>query len=901
MSTAPRRLGKYELLQPLGRGHVGEVWKARDVAQKKDVAIKILHSDLQADPRFLDRFANTGQALITLRQDNLVSIYDAVITRPEQARETTVYLAMDLINGYTLTNYLQASSNRGLFPPIAEIAYLFRKLGTTIDYLHMNGVVHGDIKPTNILLDQERRGQFKAGEPLLTDVSTTLIAGNDSQMSAPHYIAPEQAQGQETNSSSDIYSLGILLYEICTGVVPFRGENSYAVIAQQINALPAPPMLINANIPAALSGVILRALAKDTGTRFQSGTALANAIAEACSLQIPGFNLDFNEQRQVPGFAYPTNTPLQTQQSILGVPQPLTPANPVYMRPIPTRPSQPLSQSQPGFPLGDPMNQGLGAPPQQSQPLPPLPQTLQDEDPPLKNEEHQERQSSEASEKNGPVVPNTPSMSGNASSSKPLFAPRTTFRSMDGIVSPQNQPISQPLPSLPAQQGPASFVPNSPAQPQQYSGAPAYSADATNTAQQSGGGYQYQQQQPSMPGYGQQYQQQQPSMPGQPYPQQPNQTPPQAPASTSLSSTKKAVFGLLAVVVILAAIFGISKINGGSSNKPAQSSTQTAVADNAPGTVFFQDSPLGHDDQLRIVMNTIAPPPNGQDYYAWLQTTQQTTLLGKLTVQDQQALYNYAGNAQHSNLLATIQGVLITRENAGTSPQSPSKQIIYSGTFNSPMLKALRTILYQTPDLPDNPAVASSMFETIKSLNDKVSSIVDSTQNTGDTGLATRQATRVIEMIDGTSYAMSSGHLPKGIPSQSNLKIGLLSSPNQPGYIDIFDKHLDEIKALAGNNASLLTRIQNTKNALTDLRTWTQQMEQYDTQLLATAQQNPAGLRSQNMINIALQLKQDATYSYTGRIVPPDTSPTSKPGSGGAQQAYTEAQYMAALDLTKTK
>lgn len=897
MSTAPRRLGKYELLQPLGRGHVGEVWIAHDVAQKKDVAIKILHSDLQADPRFLDRFANTGQALITLRQDNLVSIYDAIITRPEQARETTVYLAMDLINGYTLTNYLQASSNRGLFPPIAEIAYLFRKLGTTVDYLHMNGIVHGDIKPTNILLDQERRGQFKAGEPLLTDVSTTLIAGNDSQMSAPHYIAPEQAQGRGTNSSSDIYSLGTLLYEICTGVVPFRGENSYAVIAQQINALPAPPMLINANIPPALSGVILRALAKDTGTRFQSATALANAIAEACSLQIPGFNLEFNEQRQVPGFAYPTNTPLQTQQSILGVPQPLTPANPVYMRPHQTRPSQPLSQSHPGFPLGDPMQQGIGAPPQQSLPLPPLPQTRQDEDPPLKYEEQQGRLSSEAGEKNSPVVPNTPSMSGNASSSKPLFAPRTTLRSMDGTVSPQDQPLPQPLPSSPEQQGPASFVPNSPAypaQPQQYSGAPTYSAEATNTTQQSGRGYQYQQQQPSIPGYGQQYQQQQ-------NPPITNPTPPQALASTSISSTKKAVLGLIALVVILAAIFGIAQLNKSGTSNPSQSSTQTTVADNAPGTVFFQDSPLGHNDQLRIAMNTIAPPPNGQDYYAWLQTNQQTTLLGKLTVQDQQTLYSYAGNAQHSNLLATIQGVLITSENAGTSPQSPSKQIVYSGTFNGPVLKALRTVLYQTPDLPDNPAVASSMFETIKSLNDKTSSIVDSVQNTGDTGLATRQATRVIEMIDGTGYAMSSGHLPKGILSQSNLKFGLLSSPGQPGYIDIFDKHLDEIKALAGNNASLLARIQNTKNALTDLRTWTQEMEQYDTQLLATAQQNPAGLRSQNMINVALQLKQDATYSYTGRTVPPDTSPTSKPGSGGAQQAYTEAQYMAALDLNKTK
>ena len=880
MSTSPSRLGQYELLQPIGRGHVGEVWKAHDVAQKKDVAVKILHSDLQADPYFLNRFANGGRMLTSLRQDNLVSVYDAIVTRPEQARETTAYIVMDYIDGYTLTNYLQATSHRGLFPPIAEINYLFSKLAAVVDYLHQKGVVHGDIKPENILLDKQHRHQFNAGEPLLTDVGTTLMAGNDSHLGSPHYIAPEQAQGQMATSSSDIYALGILLYEMCTGVVPFRGENTYAVIAQQINALPAPPMLINQNIPSALSNVILRALAKDNGTRFPNALVFSDTIAAACSLA-PTFRI---QQSSQPLPAYPPPGEQAQPLSILGVSQPMPPATPVFSNHI----SQPLPV------------------PRQAQAAP----QVANEEPSYASENTAEKTTqSEHNQISERQVPNPPSAGGQ------FMMPRTTMRSLDEIVAPQthtpSQPLSQtthtpsqPLPptqtALPLQQqSPQLFAASTsapdmqgPALPPQHNAAP-YQAPSMPPQQQyqapANGGF------PMGPGSNL-------PQPGQNFQTSPAGTLPSSsgskPALRSNTTMYTVLISIIAVVIILASVLGITLYTNHNTSTTNTNDGQGGITSNAPGTIFFQDDALGTNDQLRIVMNNVSAPVSDEDYYAWLQNDQQTVLMGPLQVQNQQVSFLYPGNAQHTNLLANIRGVLITNEKAGSSPQTPGQQVAYRAQFTPSILNNLRTLLYSTPEIGGRNAVATEMFETIKSMNDKAASIVDSLQNTHDTGLATRQATRIIEMVDGTNYARTSGHLPATIPSQINISIGLLSSPSQKGYIDIFDAHLNDLKAQAGNNTALLTRIQNTKNALDDLRDWIQKIETYDTQLLANA---PDKLMTPDMLTIALQLKQEVADSYTGRIVPPDTGPTTKLGSAGAQQAYIESQYMAALDLNTVK
>jgi hypothetical protein len=370
------------------------------------------------------------------------------------------------------------------------------------------------------------------------------------------------------------------------------------------------------------------------------------------------------------------------------------------------------------------------------------------------------------------------------------------------------------------------------------------------------------------------------------------------PALRNNTTMYTVLISIIVIVIILASALGITLYTNHNTNTANTNDGQGGTTSNAPGTVFFQDDALGTNDQLRIVMNNISAPVSGQSYYAWLQSDQQTVLMGPLQVQNQQSSFLYPGNAQHTNLLANIHGVLITSEKAGSTPQIPGQQVAYRAQFNPLILNTLRTMLYSTPEIGGRTSVATKLIETLKSMNDKAASIVDSLQNTHDTGLATRQATRIIEQIDGTNYARASGHLPATLPAQLNISLGLLSSPAQKGYIDIFEAHLNDLKAQAGNNTTLLTRIQNTENALNDLHDWVQKIEAYDAQLLANA---PDKLTTPDTLNAALQLRQEAADAYTGRTVPPDTGPTNKPGSAAAQQAYIESQYMAALDLNAVK
>src|SRR5438477_4515678 len=135
MNVVPRRLGRYELRQQVGRGNVGEVWKAYDLQLRRDVAVKIIHTDLQSDPHFLANFTQEGQALTSLRHANIVQVYDVAVSRSAQGNDTTAYILMEYVEGQTLADYINTTPKDAL-PPLAEIVYLFTSLGVAIDYAH---------------------------------------------------------------------------------------------------------------------------------------------------------------------------------------------------------------------------------------------------------------------------------------------------------------------------------------------------------------------------------------------------------------------------------------------------------------------------------------------------------------------------------------------------------------------------------------------------------------------------------------------------------------------------------------------------------------------------------------------------------------------------------------------
>ncbi len=292
MSAGPKRLGKYELQELLGHGGMAEVWKGFDPQLKRYVAIKFLHTNLRSDPDFMNRFLREGQAIAALRHPNIVQVYDFQVAAPGD-EGPTAYMVMDYIEGPTLADYVRQTSYEHKFPSANEIVRLFTSISLAVDYAHQQRMIHRDIKPANILLDTRNTVHNPMGEPILTDFGIVKMMGaatmtsTGMSMGTPIYISPEQVQGQPGNERSDIYSLGVMLYEICTGEPPYHGDTPYAIMAQHVNSTPLPPSQRNPHVSMVLDAVILRCLARNPQARFSSAAAMTVALAEAFEVPIP--------------------------------------------------------------------------------------------------------------------------------------------------------------------------------------------------------------------------------------------------------------------------------------------------------------------------------------------------------------------------------------------------------------------------------------------------------------------------------------------------------------------------------------------------------------------------------------------------------------------------------------
>lgn len=269
-----RMLGdRYEIGEVIGRGGMAEVHEARDVRLGRRVAIKILRPDLARDPDFQVRFRREAQSAAALNHPNIVAVYDSGEDRLDgaegQPQVVVPYIVMEYVDGMTLRQLL--ASGRRLLPERAlEIA---SGVLSALDYAHRHGIVHRDIKPGNVMLT--RSGDVKVmdfGIARALNEAGTSITSTSAVMGTAQYLSPEQARGEVVDARSDLYSTGVLLYELLTGRPPFTGESAVSIAYQHVSEMPTPPSQIDSGVSPEIDLIVLAALAKRTDERYQTAS-----------------------------------------------------------------------------------------------------------------------------------------------------------------------------------------------------------------------------------------------------------------------------------------------------------------------------------------------------------------------------------------------------------------------------------------------------------------------------------------------------------------------------------------------------------------------------------------------------------------------------------------------------
>ncbi len=285
MMTGLRNLRQYKLQTCLRSAGRVEIWKAIDASLRCYVTLKLIHASPENDPGFLARFIHEAKLLKNLRHPNIVRIHDTRITFPPESENSLGYIVMEYIDGPTLADVLHNKAQTGKNLSVGNLIYLYDALSSAVDFAHQKGIIHGNIQPAKILL--RKHSQASLGEPALACFGTARLQGTSPNvlclwgLDVPLYLSPEQCQGKPATAQSDVYALGAILYEIYTGMPPFQGDSSSAIMLQHIQTTPKPPILINPAMPPAVSKIILRCLEKDPERRFVTASAMASALTDA--------------------------------------------------------------------------------------------------------------------------------------------------------------------------------------------------------------------------------------------------------------------------------------------------------------------------------------------------------------------------------------------------------------------------------------------------------------------------------------------------------------------------------------------------------------------------------------------------------------------------------------------
>ena len=258
--------GRYRVISRLGSGGMADVYLAQDQLLGREVAVKVLHHHFAEDQEFVERFRREASSAAALSHPNIVAIFD----RGEW--NGTYYIAMEYVAGRPLKAIVRDS---GALDPASAIEIVVQILRAARS-AHRRGVIHRDLKPHNVILDEEGRARVTDFGIARAGASDMTLTG--SIMGTAQYLSPEQAQGLAVTGASDLYSIGVILYELLTGVVPFEGETAVAIAFKQVSAEPLPPSALNPALPPALDAVVLRALAKDPSQRYADADELIAAL-----------------------------------------------------------------------------------------------------------------------------------------------------------------------------------------------------------------------------------------------------------------------------------------------------------------------------------------------------------------------------------------------------------------------------------------------------------------------------------------------------------------------------------------------------------------------------------------------------------------------------------------------
>lgn len=277
--SAERRVlsDRYEVGELIGRGGMASVYRGRDLTLGREVAIKILESDLAADATFRTRFRLEAQAASRMSHPTIVRVYDAgedVETDADGTTRAVPYIVMELLSGQTLKEIIAAGP-----VSIDDAIHYTDGILEALEYSHRAGVVHRDIKPGNVMVTSA--GQVKVmdfGIARAVSDSSSTVAETTQILGTAAYFSPEQAKGEPVDSRADVYSAGVVLYELLTGRPPFRGESPVAVAYQHVSETPVAPSEIVDTVPRSLDAVVLRALAKDPYQRYQDAGSFRAAL-----------------------------------------------------------------------------------------------------------------------------------------------------------------------------------------------------------------------------------------------------------------------------------------------------------------------------------------------------------------------------------------------------------------------------------------------------------------------------------------------------------------------------------------------------------------------------------------------------------------------------------------------